>query len=449
MSPSPAPLFLMMVLPDGEGADNRSRVPWQAIGPSNELGRRGKGEARVVGPEARVEIKNGGSIGLPHGNAGYHRNSGTSVFSTISMSHSGGARSDPGGGAAGAAALIPRLLDAGVCFGLLDPVSNIVANTICSHDEPFRELNAAATQGSWEEEEDRRSRRGTKRKAGDAEARRRRDEAMSEITKDARSISGLPPRLRLFTLRTSEQGTVSERSLGGMVTFLICYFRNLPVIEALQYLLMSKADLLATVHLIVCSRGMGGRLCPISSPAMEMALRYAAISASHPKPAIFAAKSLSLALHLEQLSQILTTGRCLVSDSINHLLKVLEEPLKQPADDSLKPVEWLAALRFNHYIKGNDSLKKFPLESTEALRILLLDKIHVFYLRVIARLPRDALCRRHHRGLLKAGHCFGPVDDPVSNIILNSIWYDTKFLSPREEFKVDMICADSIIRAGR
>ncbi|GJM96468.1 hypothetical protein PR202_ga13307 [Eleusine coracana subsp. coracana] len=98
-----------------------------------------------------------------------------------------------------------------------------------------------------------------------------------------------------------------------MVTFLICYFRNLPVIEALQYLLMFKADLLATVHLIVCSRGMGGRLCPISSPAMEMALRYAAISASHPRPAIFAAKSLSLALRLEQLSQILTTGCCLVS----------------------------------------------------------------------------------------------------------------------------------------
>ncbi|GJN23463.1 hypothetical protein PR202_gb11113 [Eleusine coracana subsp. coracana] len=322
--------------------------------------------------------------------------------------------------AEGTPLLISHLVDSGLCFGLLDPVSNIIANTVSSC-KPLPEPNAA---GQGKEDLDKSSRIGRKRKAAtteeqqdvevaedeEGEARRMRDEAMSVITTDASSISCLPPRLNQGGASTQKRGTVAQRSLEGLVTFLICYFRNLPVTEALQYLLTAKADLLAAVHLIECTRPIGGRLCPISSPTMEIALRCAAVSALHPEPAALAARSILLASRFEKLSQILNIEGCLSFGAIDRLHKLLAEPLEQQ-DDSRQPVPH-ATLRLNGYIKGTDSLNN-----------------------------------RHHRGLLKAGLCFGPADNPVSNIILNTIWYDTTF-PPNEELKVDMISTNSLVRIG-
>ncbi|KAK3153972.1 hypothetical protein QOZ80_2BG0184040 [Eleusine coracana subsp. coracana] len=103
--------------------------------------------------------------------------------------------------------LIPLIKKAGFCFGFLDPVSNIIANTVS-----FGRL--MAEQGRHEKKR-KRSRAGTSN-----------NEKMN-IT-----------------------GDIEARSLEGLVVFLTSYFRYLPDEEALRYLRMSKADLLVAVHLI-------------------------------------------------------------------------------------------------------------------------------------------------------------------------------------------------------
>lgn len=97
----------------------------------------------------------------------------------------------------------------------------------------------------------------------------------------------------------------------------------------------------------------------------------------------------------------------------------------------------LVAKRF-HDPRITASGEDVPGQLTESLRGVLMDRVHEHYLKAVSRFPMKDLQTRHHRGLLKAGFCFGPFD-PVSNIIVNTVWYDTAFL-PSKEFGVDVIC---------
>jgi hypothetical protein len=54
--------------------------------------------------------------------------------------------------------------------------------------------------------------------------------------------------------------------------------------------------------------------------------------------------------------------------------------------------------------------------------------IHGFYRRAFDMLPSHT-ARQHVRGVLLAGHCYGPMD-PVSNIVLSTVWYDANFRVP-------------------
>ncbi|XP_047042839.1 uncharacterized protein LOC124646833 [Lolium rigidum] len=74
----------------------------------------------------------------------------------------------------------------------------------------------------------------------------------------------------------------------------------------------------------------------------------------------------------------------------------------------------------------------------------LLDTIRGFYLQALARLPRHELRTRYHRSLLRGGYCYGPLD-PVSNIILNTIWFDVMFPAAQQPV-LDMIGPNSLTR---
>uniref|UniRef100_A0ACD5V0X4 Uncharacterized protein n=1 Tax=Avena sativa TaxID=4498 RepID=A0ACD5V0X4_AVESA len=80
------------------------------------------------------------------------------------------------------------------------------------------------------------------------------------------------------------------------------------------------------------------------------------------------------------------------------------------------------------------------------MKLSLLDTVHSFYVDALGMLPSHALRDRHLvRSILAAGHCYGPCLDPVSNIILNSIWYHTVF--PLPEDVSDQIGAADILDA--
>ncbi|KAK1687266.1 hypothetical protein QYE76_048114 [Lolium multiflorum] len=82
-----------------------------------------------------------------------------------------------------------------------------------------------------------------------------------------------------------------------------------------------------------------------------------------------------------------------------------------------------------------------------AMRRSLLSLIHRYYLEAISRLPAADLRATLARGLLVAGHCYGPLH-PVHNILLNSIWYAAAFaLRDADRIDVDMISNDGVVRA--
>ena len=78
-----------------------------------------------------------------------------------------------------------------------------------------------------------------------------------------------------------------------------------------------------------------------------------------------------------------------------------------------------------------------------SLRLILLNLIRTFYLEALSRLPASRLWSKHIRGVLVAGHCYGPLS-PADNILVNAVWYDTAFpLRPTAEFHFGDVLAIS------
>uniref|UniRef100_A0A0E0C361 Uncharacterized protein n=1 Tax=Oryza meridionalis TaxID=40149 RepID=A0A0E0C361_9ORYZ len=93
---------------------------------------------------------------------------------------------------------------------------------------------------------------------------------------------------------------------------------------------------------------------------------------------------------------------------------------------------------------GDANCEKVPGGVTISLRAVLLDKIHAKYLKAISRLPMQDVRARYHRALVNGGYCYGPFSC-VTNIIVNTLWYDSTFPAV-EKLEVDMICTSTFVR---
>jgi hypothetical protein len=77
---------------------------------------------------------------------------------------------------------------------------------------------------------------------------------------------------------------------------------------------------------------------------------------------------------------------------------------------------------------------------------MLLTTIHGYYLQALAYLPKDKLQSDYHHSFLHAGHCYGPLD-PVSNIILNTLWYQQAYpLKLERKVEIKAISTAALLR---
>lgn len=273
-----------------------------------------------------------------------------------------------------------RFLDGGgSCLGFLDPVSNIVANALISYGG-----RAASSAGEC----------------------------------------------GLVYVPEEKLRDLERRSLDGLVTFLTRFFPYLPDSHAVRFLLLADADLMVAVHIVASDLGI--RRIEPEKPAFDqaigMALKCAAMAAKHPNP-----------------KQLLCDWTA-ISSRLHDTVRLLDEVRRRSPSSSLDKLANLlqgSPLLF-HSCPGAPFLladsrrpRSVPYLHSSALKGTLQDAIHGIYLMAIGRLPAGELRSRLHRSLLIAGHCYGPFD-PISNIIINTIWYDAAF-PPTVKLEVDVI----------
>uniref|UniRef100_A0A0E0NZY9 Uncharacterized protein n=1 Tax=Oryza rufipogon TaxID=4529 RepID=A0A0E0NZY9_ORYRU len=311
-------------------------------------------------------------------------------------------------------ALLPRLLKAGLCVGFLDPVSNIVVNTIT-----YKKRVPVVAGGDPDG------------KSAAIPTRRRRRKALSRIVADTSNVGGCGPSHRLLR----DMG-VAARSLQALVAFLTNYFPYLRTCEALEYLRLADADLSVAVRLIEQDRSSDA--FSFASLTTETALTCAAIAGWHPNPKSLVERLYSIASQIGEASNLLSMEGCLSCRAVKNISRLVKHQQQEPVD-------LVGATFLPRSLEIKE--KQPPFVRMKSLKSILLDKIYGLYLDVIACLPMDGLRMRYHRGLLKAGHCYGPFENPVHNIVLNTVWYEIMF-PPQEEVSVQMICSRSLVRVA-
>ncbi|XP_044355497.1 uncharacterized protein [Triticum aestivum] len=293
-----------------------------------------------------------------------------------------------------------KIIDEGFCFGLLDPVSNIVVS------EAIAQTDLALAVEEKEEDYSRGHRR---------------------------------PMLRC----------IFERSVDGLVAFLVALFPYLTNYRAVWYLNKADLDPLVAAGLVIQHRGMErtfGFQSDTTAAAVGMALRCAASAAQHHDPRKFALAWKILSPSICKINTLLSSPYAARDPAlIIDIWELLERP--EPPALALEEAWELASKRHGSNLNNNAEMElQVPLLPT--LRRVLLATIHGYYLEALAWLPKDKLRGSHQYlySLLHAGHCYGPLD-PVSNIIVNTLWYAQAYpLTLEKKIEIEAMSTRALLR---
>jgi hypothetical protein len=328
-----------------------------------------------------------------------------------------------------------------LCLGLLDPVSNIILNTLALLPED--DAAAAAAAASSSPPAGRRSKRVVRK-----------------------------------TLAKSNSGVYAWHSLAGrsyysLVGFLMAYFGWLTEEQAIRYLYRANANLLLALKLIQHDlyAEVEEPLDPDSERACA-ALKWAATRAGHPSPTTLAQamtirlKDADFDLLQKQFSADGTPPPIMAKDA-EAISRIVRRPLyvtgiSHDAIDKLAfhvghnldvmgaeteaiPTAGTISTTYSFHSRPiwsvqselsdelEDCLDEAVRQSVlfkapcgddcdyrQSLNMYLHGMIHNFYIKALKLLPTPSGSLM--RGFLIAGHCYGSMD-PVSNIIVNSIWF--------------------------
>ncbi|KAI4998776.1 hypothetical protein ZWY2020_054118 [Hordeum vulgare] len=365
------------------------------------------------------------------------------------------------------------LSNAGICLGLLDPVSNIILNTLAllnPEPQPPKHTDTSSDDDDDDSDSDN----------DDS------DDNDDDDDDDANSNRGGSRRKRRRH-GFNPWHQVARRSAHSLMAFLVAYFGCLKEAQAIRYLYRAKANLLLAVMLVQHDLYHAEPLDP-ESDRTQAALEWAATSAGHGSPAtlaqvmairlkngdldlvktkLFSAAPLTAedvqAIH--RVLHMMMTPMCVAN--ISHAKDGLVVHVRQNLDDdgiwsetksivvssavaaadgaaritstafrwdgtaisSLQsglPSKLLDCLRLadgqKHILRTPCGAGDDACHYVRSLKIYLHGMIHNLYVQALKLLhaPSGSLMR----SILMAGHCYGPCD-PLSNIILNSIWHET------------------------
>ncbi|XP_051187841.2 uncharacterized protein [Lolium perenne] len=317
----------------------------------------------------------------------------------------------------------------GLCVGLLDPVSNIILNTVSLLPPGFQDAG---------------------------------------------------PRKSTSLANKSMFYDIASRSYLALIGFLLDYFGCLIEEQAGHYLRWADADLALAVLLIEYDLFSASALTELlpnpGSGRTQASLELAVRRAGHPAPdrLVQLTSSVFPPQRLEAIKSLLAGGTNLTVDDLYLLhrliqqsgatsnvhitllpqggliTRVLEQAVHEGAvaeetsylgdgykTTTIKPVgDYISSLRSSEdmdhkkelcWTKGYARQRSFKdhevsCERLETLRMRILDIIHSLYLDAIALLPGKG-ANWLIRDILVAGHCYGLLN-PVGNIIVNSIWHN-------------------------